>query len=100
MKMVARPTTENGTRYVSYWFWCPGCDDAHRIDDTWGWNADTEKPTFTPSVLSEGSGNIPRCHSFITDGVAQFLQDSTHAMAGQTVALPDIPAWLYNEAVV
>ena len=29
------------------------------------------------------------CHSFVTDGQIQFLADCTHAMAGQTVPLPD-----------
>lgn len=28
-----------------------------------------------------------RCHSFVTDGRIQFLADSTHRLAGQTVAL-------------
>ena len=31
-----------------------------------------------------------RCHSFVTDGRIQFLSDCTHALAGQTVDLPDI----------
>lgn len=30
-----------------------------------------------------------RCHSFITDGRIQFLSDCTHALAMQTVDLPD-----------
>lgn len=76
----------------------------------WTWNGDTEKPTFSPSVLvksqklvkdAEGNwlgewerdaaGNlIPSvCHSFVTDGRIQFLSDCTHKLAGQTVDLPD-----------
>lgn len=31
------------------------------------------------------------CHSFVTDGMIQFLGDSTHALAGQTVPLADFP---------
>lgn len=31
------------------------------------------------------------CHSFVTDGRIQFLSDSTHDLAGQTV---DLPEWL------
>jgi hypothetical protein len=30
------------------------------------------------------------CHSFVTDGRIQFLTDSNHALAGQTVDLPDV----------
>jgi hypothetical protein len=93
-------------------FWCPGCDTAHSITvnaaDGWGWNGDLERPTFTPSVLVhshatlidstlEGAaltapGNCtvtPQCHSFVTEGRIQFLGDSTHPLAGQTVDLPE-----------
>jgi hypothetical protein len=31
------------------------------------------------------------CHSFVTDGRIQFLGDCTHALAGQTVDLPEWP---------
>lgn len=30
-----------------------------------------------------------RCHSFVRDGKIQFLNDCQHALAGQTVDLPD-----------
>ena len=32
------------------------------------------------------------CHSFVTDGRIQFLADSNHALAGQTVDLPEVEA--------
>lgn len=38
-------------------FWCPGCNGPHRIQHgagagpRWGWNGDSERPVFTPSVL-------------------------------------------------
>lgn len=90
-------------------FWCPGCDGAHAIQHgtgagpRWGWNGCVEKPTFTPSVLvtwsepSDKPGEFEDpakdmkkvCHSFVTDGRIQFLGDCTHALAGQTVDLPD-----------
>lgn len=93
-----RSTTGNGLM-----FWCPGCDGAHRIaygegpGPRWGWNGDVEQPTFTPSVLvsydgpDAGQDGAPPavCHSFVTDGRIQFLGDSTHALAGQTVELGD-----------
>ncbi len=83
-------------------FWCPGCNSAHTIrlkPDGWGWNTNLDRPTFTPSVLvtyggkDAGQGDAPPaiCHSFVTDGMIQFLGDSTHALAGQTVELPDFP---------
>lgn len=87
-------------------FFCPGCGCAHTIKTSangWGWNGDVERPTFTPSVLVtwEAKPNASekfkewrterRCHSFITDGMIQFLADSTHTLASQTVELADWP---------
>jgi hypothetical protein len=104
-------------------FFCPGCNRAHTIKtspDGWGWNGDVERPTFTPSVLVTGRDFTPAgqaeydawyeagcpplngkqfesapsvCHSFVTDGQIQFLDDSTHALAGQTVPLADFPVY-------
>lgn len=85
-------------------FWCPGCDGAHRVmvgegdGPRWGWNGSADRPTFTPSVLvtyngrDAGQDGAPHavCHSFVTDGRIAFLADCTHALAGQTV---DIPEW-------
>ena len=78
----------------------------------WGFNGNGDAPTFTPSVLARDGhhadgdakecwctyearfGRPPPfkcgiCHSFVTDGMIQFLGDCTHALAGQTVPLPD-----------
>ena len=83
----------------------------------WYWNGDAEKPTFHPSILVEyehmsieGSNRsrafykehgryltreeLPYdlkdiCHSFVTNGRIQFLSDCTHALANQTVDLPE-----------
>lgn len=93
--------------------WCPGCKEAHqvRVDaahgSAWGFNGSGDAPTFTPSVLVQGKRRITddeharimagekvilpdtTCHSFVTEGRIQFLGDCTHALAGQTVQLPD-----------
>lgn len=37
-----------------------------------------------------------RCHTFITDGKVQFLSDCTHALAGQTLDLPELPPHLQD----
>lgn len=91
-------------------FRCPGCDEVHGISlgpSGWTWNGDLERPTFQPSVLVGGvqwdtasgfhkpnhhvaPGEPIVCHSFVTDGRIQFLSDSTHELAGQTV---DLPPW-------
>lgn len=85
------------------------------VDQGWAWNGDAEKPTFAPSILVRGKtltdkGNrdiedwreagCPKrdqpfdsvarvCHSFVINGQIQFLTDSTHELAGQTVDLPE-----------
>ena len=62
--------------------------------DHWTFNGDFENPVFGPSVL-QTRGNEKRCHSFVGCNGAQpgqiiFLGDCTHALAGQTVDLPEI----------
>lgn len=73
-------------------FRCPGCENNHQIwisgAVSWVWNGSIEAPTFGPSLLVM-FGAAQRCHSFICDGKIEFLTDSTHALAGQTVDLPD-----------
>lgn len=75
---------------------CPGCNENHVLDERWTFvNApDLERPTFLPSLLVRwqfGNDRAPKvCHSFITNGQIQFLGDCTHALAGQTVDLPEL----------
>ena len=35
-------------------------------------------------------GQRTYCHSFVTDGRIQYLDDCTHELRGQTIDLPDI----------
>jgi hypothetical protein len=94
-------------------FWCPGCEEIHVISVAaggWFFNGDYDTPTFSPSILVSGghyaSGWIgPNCwctfnlehpenrfkcsicHSFVKNGMIEFLGDCTHSLAGQTVTL-------------
>ncbi|BAS10570.1 hypothetical protein AHiyo4_39920 [Arthrobacter sp. Hiyo4] len=45
----------------------------------------------------ENVTTAPRCHSFVRNGHIEFLSDSTHELAGQTMALPPLPEWLKSE---
>ncbi len=86
--------------------WCPGCEQAHpfRVKGrtvTWEWDGNLEAPTFSPSYLTwSGDRDNPtsRCHSFLRAGVWEFLQDSTHSLAGQSVPMVDLPDWLVRDA--
>lgn len=91
------------------WTWCPGCDRLHPFTIettsaalnggvTWDWDGDLARPTFSPSMLvgpdSSGHG---QCHSFVRAGRWEFLSDSDHHLAGQTVDMVPLPAdWLAN----
>jgi hypothetical protein len=80
-------------------FYCPGCKFGHFFQvekgpeydgaPIWEWNGDIERPTFSPSLGVNMSTEV-RCHLFVRDGMIQFLNDSHHALAGQTVAMEDV----------
>lgn len=59
---------------------------------SWNFNGDVEKPTFSPSivvVLKYGDPSRParRCHSFVREGLIEFLGGCTHSLKGKTVGL-------------
>ena len=94
---------------------CP-CGDTHAITvGKWQITGGDARPTFTPSVLVTSGHFVPKerndgscwceynrehptnplpfgcylCHSYVRDGMVQFLGDCTHALAGQIVPLGD-----------
>lgn len=100
---VIKKLGNDGNHYVQWK--CPGCKGFHAIPVTgpyaWGFNEDLAKPTLTPSVLERVDGwtdpeddsfhiEPRRCHFFLRDGRAQFLDDCTHDMKNQTVELPEV----------
>lgn len=96
-------------------YWCQGCEEPHVVTTGWQFDGNLEAPTFSPSVLvtcghyapgwngpkcwctynaehpGDTSFECSRCHTFIKGGMVQFLADCTHALAGQTLPLPDLP---------
>jgi Family of unknown function (DUF6527) len=87
-----------------YLFFCPGCQCNHSIwprpssnpenGASWEFDGNVDRPTVSPSLLVKRHFTAPDrrdqiCHSFITDGNIRFLGDSTHALAGQTLEIPD-----------
>lgn len=73
-----------------YLIYSPG-DMQHVVfDKRWTFNGDYNRPTFRPSMLL--NANAPgrqRSHFFVTDGRIEYLSDCDHAMAGQTVEIPE-----------
>lgn len=94
-------------------FWCPGCEEIHTVhthgSPAWHWDGNADAPTILPSILVRGKRRITDdeyrrimageevdipdrcCHSFVRAGQIEFLPDCTHALAGKTVPLPDLP---------
>lgn len=70
---------------------------------SWSWNGSIDSPTLRPSVLTNGRmldddlNDIGpyTCHSWVNDGQAQFLNDSTHEFSGQTIDLLEVHDGLY-----
>lgn len=87
--MGARVKIDTGKAVVA----CPGCGSDHEIDlGMWEWDGGTERPSFHPNlqfVARDNDGVVLRCHARIVDGVWHYLPDSTHGLAGQSVAVPE-----------
>lgn len=98
----------------AYIHWCPGCEEAHRLPDSWQFNGNIQSPTFTPSfkhsgikkvvINGEWTGEwvydnkgdpIPYiCHYVLTNGILNFCVDCTHSLAGKSIPLPVLPEYL------
>jgi len=96
MAKIKIATSDTIPEYRGYMFNCPGCQEIHVPNQAWGFNNNLDKPTLTSSILVNGTERSKargrkRCHSFVKDGMIQFLDDCDHALAGQTVELPDWP---------
>lgn len=61
----------------------------HPLPDTWTFNDDLDRPTFTPSFLQHTSRGP--CHYILTDGVLNYCGDCFHVLKGQAIPLPDLP---------
>ncbi len=109
MKSQIRKVKDHGVEYEALAFVCPGCLDMgggsglHLLpvnssikSPSWDWDGDLVHPTLNPSILTgKGSKNI--CHSFLRNGVFEFLSDCSHGLVGQRVEIPDLPDWFIRE---
>lgn len=91
---------------AQYFHWCPACEEHHPLPDSWTFNGDVVKPTFSPSFkqtfthwtggidektgLGRGERQERVCHYIITAGVIQFCADSWHVRS-DIVAMPNLP---------
>lgn len=123
-QVSAKLRSVEGGRWM---YWCQGCEEPHMVGPGWQFDGNVEAPTFSPSVLVTGGHYAPghdsskgcwctfnaaqiakgeepsgfechRCHTFIRGGMVEFLGDCTHALAGQTLPLPDLPDYMRDGA--
>lgn len=74
-------------------FWCPGCDHAHAVDDRWSQSGDDDTKRISPSILS--TAEDLRCHLFVRKGKLCFLDDCSHDLAGK---IADVPEWPFGDS--
>jgi hypothetical protein len=79
MRAVIKRVEQATPKDPEFVFDCPGCGYGHWFKTTgdsprWSWNGDYERPTISPSLM-------------VRDGQIQFLSDSDHVLAGQTVPM-------------
>lgn len=107
---MVRFVNDHDNRYKALMFVCPGCladpmggSGLHMLavnspnkNPSWDWNENLEEPTLSPSILSRISDKVV-CHSFLKNGVFDFLSDSTHPLSGKQVPIPDLPKWVEDD---
>jgi hypothetical protein len=121
-RLSAKLYDQGGGRLVFWCPGCDAAHTVSVAPGHWSYNGNPEAPTFSPSVLARSghhmdghdgrscwctynadqvaSGKEPssfkcrRCHSFVSNGMIQFLDDCSHALAGHTVPLADLPEHL------
>ncbi len=72
----------------AWWvFHCPGCEEIHQFDPRWTRSGPKSSPTFSPSLVTKVNVQGDVCHLYVREGRIQFLDDSHHELAGQTVPM-------------
>ena len=86
---------------------------------SWEWDGNFEKPTLSPSILTKINVPVPpppdyykingglsfeppcyetkTCHSYLRNGMFEFLGDCNHSLVNQHVPIPDLPPWVITE---
>lgn len=106
---VLRKVVNMDDELLGYTFMCPGCKNHHTIHTErkatngaiWRFDGNMDHPTFSPSIKCEWTippgwdvgDEVPNktlCHSFIRNGIWEFLNDCTHELAGQKVPMIEV----------
>ncbi len=109
MKSMLRNVNDHGVEYSCLMLCCPGCVEMvgdsglHMLpinskvkNPSWIWDGNLIRPTLSPSILT-GKDSPKICHSFLRDGIFEFLSDCAHSLAGQKVEMPELPHWVIED---
>lgn len=102
MPKAERTYREDGREFGVRVF-CPGCQEPHVLPTSgevfWSFNGDMESPGFRPNLLISAFKvvgtqvvRVTKCHSNIRAGRIEYLLDSDHDLAGESIELPDVVA--------
>jgi hypothetical protein len=96
IKVFNHIDSETGKKrdHTQYLYFCMGCgyEHAFALKSDGGnheFNMDLDKPTVSPSLLNDWTPGR-KCHSFIKNGMIEYLNDCWHELRGQTVELPEL----------
>lgn len=107
---------DHGHEYKALAFVCPGCERTplfgglHQLPvegdangkPVWNWDGNLEAPTLNPSILTKMGPYVDGkstgiCHSFLRNGVFEFLADCTHQFKGQHIPMPELYEWFVKD---
>lgn len=111
---LIRGVQDGDDHYKGLFLWCPGCEYPDREYGNvgglhllpvsgiankraiWHWNKDLVNVSLEPSILTKfNRGGVPFvCHSFLRNGMWEFLGDCTHPLANKTVPMLPLPDWV------
>ena len=105
---MIRNVTDGGIEYKAIMVVCPGCltdggSGLHMLPimptqtgkPHWDFSGNLEAPTLEPSILTRYGPDLKFiCHSYLRNGVWEFLSDCTHSLANQHVPTPPLPDWV------
>ncbi|MDP1877967.1 MAG: hypothetical protein Q8M17_10490 [Actinomycetota bacterium] len=105
---IVRHVVDHDVTYDALMIWCPAPKEyghhgecglhmlqisGDRAGGIWGFDGNLDAPTIGGSVLTHGGDGFV-CHAFVRAGQWEYLTDCTHPLAGQTVPMVPLPAWV------
>ena len=94
LPLVLTKLGQDTTEDPEYTFFCPACGTHHWFSTTGRepnnhcFNGDMHRPTVSPAIITVTGKH--RCCLYIRGGYLQYLPESTHDLAGQTIKMENL----------